>query len=231
LNFIVRVPKNTINIKIIYHTEDVDSGIEIMNALLEVILRNVTEPINMYRKMNLENIEAVESEIKINEQKVKHYYFSIDRTKRNIIELKENINMLTSKIKFLIEKEKFSKMETNGNSEINYILLNYLTYLQNLKYNYTIQIEELQGDSNNSEISIFELKEKLKIKKNELKELNEKKNNLKVFDTVSPPRSSYKPINQNIMSNTVFATVAGFFLFVFIGFFLEKLPRQKKYKE
>jgi hypothetical protein len=109
-----------------------------------------------------------------------------------------------------------------------WVWINYLRYIENLKYRYSVQVENLQKSLYENEIDLYELNEKLEVDKSMIQELREKRNNLKVFESVEIPKDSKETINKKSKSNTAFATIAGFFIFIFLSLFLEKFARYRK---
>jgi len=216
-------------IKISYDTADINSGINILNVLIKLLKNHYNETISIY---------SYDYDKKISEKKSQIFMFN---NKINII--KDEINNLSNRISDLQSEIKFITNNTNSLiQERNKILnvTNEKDILSTFLYSNTIQQNIALKNSYKNQIfnytsaigeKNFELKEwqrKIEIQAQELEELEKENENIQNLQVVQSLMGRPQQIRPKTKLNIVLAAAVGFFLSLFLAFFLEYFSRHRR---
>jgi hypothetical protein len=83
-------------------------------------------------------------------------------------------------------------------------------------------------ENENTRLDIFEFQKKTSELSKEIGKLEKEKLNIQDIQIVQPPVTTELPKNNKIKRNVALSSVAGFFLMLFLSFFLEYLSNYKK---
>ncbi len=135
----------------------------------------------------------------------------------------KNTNSLIS------ERSKFLSDNVNPDNILSSILYTN-TIQQNitLSNTYKNQIEEYNSQKENYKVSLGKAKSDLQKLLESIKSLEFEKNSIQNIQILQPPSPSPYPIAPKKKLNVILAGVGGFFLMLFLAFFLEYISKYKR---
>jgi capsular polysaccharide biosynthesis protein len=228
--FKVSVPKDTEIIKISYESENVDFGINVMEAIYQALRRKYNELVNHYKDNYEKEIQNLKYELDILNAESTFYEQRIQRVKKRIKELEALINDINNKNSVLIrQRNEIIQKKENEEKNLSVVLYNNMIQ-QNLSLanQYRNDIKEYLYRIEEKDIKSIERRDqKLKLL-NKINMLEDKKGFIQNIKMLQPPTATAHPVKPKIKLNIVFALVAGLFFMVFLSFFLEYLSKFKK---
>ena len=230
LQFKVTIPANSDMIKVEYETNDIKQGIVTLNHLKKLLLKNYINMVGYYKNefdMKLKSLASESEYIKA----------AIQSKKRNIKNIEKRIDELIAESKLIKDNTANLIKERNKFLPENHKEKNILPALV---YSNTIQ-QNLQLSNNyQNEINIFnqqkeyerqqigKLETEMANKINDIKDLQFKKDNIQNLQVLQPATSSSYPIKPNKGHIILLGLVVGFFMMLFLSFFLENLKNLKR---
>jgi capsular polysaccharide biosynthesis protein len=231
VKFKIVAPKRSNVLKISYETQQVDTGIQILNHIPDLLQREYAEEIRHFEKEynvaiqeKIEKLEDAKSEKKI--------------TKSNIIVLENRSRELTLAIqniennnrRLVEEKERYN--ENSNENSVNIYLLYSSEIQKNLELLnvYKSQFSELLSSKGEAELQLKRTEERIRFLSEEIADLNKEKNNIEYIEVLQPPTSSRDPVKPKTKVAVMLAVVVGLFVTVFSSFFLEYLLYHRRKK-
>jgi capsular polysaccharide biosynthesis protein len=229
LHFKVNIDRKTNILKIDYETGVIDEGIYIMNQLAKDLSSQYSEFIRNFQEEYDEQIQTKKSDLVLLMEKKQ-------LAKKNVANIHKRLKYLESSIKSLqnsknlsAEQERNLLNDSDGTSSLKLLL-----YKNNLQYNlalinkYEDQITDYTQKSDETTLKLKEIEEKIAIESKRMEDLNRKKSNLHGIKVFQSPIGSQNPIKPKTKLNVMLSTVGGFFLLLFLAFFLEYVSKYRR---
>ena len=230
LEFKGTILKHSNTIKVEYETDDIKQGIVILNHLSELLKKE-------YSKL----VQHFKGEYDVKLSLIKHKNDNIDATiqsyKRNIKNIEKRNNELVAEVKLIKNNSRNLVAEKN---ELYSNIPKEIDGFQSLIHAYLIQ-QNLELTHNTlNEIYDYKLKKEAQFQKilsltnqkesnlNDMKMLQFEKDNVQNIQILQPPTSSLHPVKPKTKLNVIVSLLAGFFVMLFLTFFLEYLGKYRK---
>jgi len=229
VEFKVTIPKETNALEVFYETPHVDIGIQIMKNLNQALLKKYVKLVEYYGEKQDMGIARRMSGI--DDQKA-----VLEATKKEIHILEKVINELQAEIRLVKEntvslikqRERFVSSEPDTRDILSAILFTN-TIQQNIALDKTSR-DDLSNYRSRKEKLSLKLETTQNMIKNlltEIKSLEFKKSQIQNMQIIKTPERSEFPIKPKIRLNVMLAAVVGFFLTVFLAFFVEYISKYK----
>ncbi len=228
LNFKVSVPINSDTIIVKYETSNIKQGPAILDYLSKLLLETYSKLVQYFKS-------EYDMKISLLEYGIDYMKTSIQSYKRNVKNMEKRIDELTSEIELIkmnttnLIKER-NKLLSKNPKENN--ILSALLYSNTIQQNLQLS-NHYQDESNKYKQNKEKELQKIEKSENEIaQKLNEKKNlqfkkeNIQNIQILQPAQSSPSPIKPKKKLIVILALMAGFFLFLFLAFFLEYLRKK-----
>jgi capsular polysaccharide biosynthesis protein len=231
LQFRVTALKQSNIIKISYETQRVDTGIQILTHIPELLRKKYAEEIRHFEKEyddkiqnKTEELADAESKKKITESIITVFE---NRSKELTLAIQDIEN---NNRRLVVEKERYNK-NSNENS-VNIYLLYSSEIQKNLQLmnEYKSQLSELLSTKEEDKLQLKRTEERIRFLSMEIAELNKEKNSIQYIEVLQPPTSSRSPIKPKTKVAVMIAFVVGLFVTVFSSFFLEYLLDHRRRK-
>lgn len=216
-------------IKISYDTADINSGINILNLLINSLKTHYNQQISIYSYNYKKKISGGKSQISMFKNKIYIIKDEIKNLSNRIIDLQSEIKFITNNTNSLIQ-ERNEILNVTNEKDILSTFLYSNTIQQNIAlknsykneiYNYTSQIGEKK----------FQLKQwqrEVEIQAQELEELEKENENIQNLQVVQSHTGKPQQIRPKMKFNIVFAAAAGFLFSMFLAFFLEYFSKHRR---
>ena len=223
--------RETLLTRIWLEEEDVQLGKQIMQALLDLVKKDIDSKIEIEFNNIDSEIKAFEidqgrrvNEIEILKNKLK----IIDQRKKDIAS-----EMKSVKIKIAeLEKEQMAVLKKENRSDIEGLgLLLYSNEIQQSLRYYDLLNEKLKNERLDEEnVQSERQKEEAAISQmnNNIANLTERKGRIDRTKVVKEPKASVNPVFPNKKINVLIAAIVGFSLFTFLAFFINYIDSKKK---
>lgn len=203
--FNVLNPKRSDILSITYETTKPSQGVQVLKALFMVLT-------DYYADLK----QKFEIEYETDIQKLKGKILALDSEENTA---QKNINNLTQ-LKLQIDKELNWLNQKKPQSDKGY------AYLQ-LKNEFNNQKIEITKETGLAELELVRVREEKKAMMEEMKYLENIRDNIQMVTLIKPPIAPASPIKPNIKLNIALFTAVGLILMLFISFFLEYLKNYR----
>jgi len=226
--FKVNIPRNSNAIKIFHETVDVNRGLQMLDRLGQLLLKN-SERVEYFQNEYETQIDSKKVGLSYCEAKKRVCEQRIKNVEKRIEKLTPQIELVRKNTASLIqERDKFLSNNTNESNMISTILyMNTIQHNISLENSYRQEIDSYVTRKEDEELEVKELNLQLNRLVEEIKDLEFKKNNVKNIEILQPPTRSPHPIKPKIKLNVMLATVVGLFAMLFLAFFVEYIQRHR----
>lgn len=229
LNFEIDIPSKSNILKVSYEAANVDIGLQMMNHLGDLLLQRYGERVKYFQgvyetQIGLKKTEMADCEVRrrVSQQQIKNIQKRVD-------ELTSQIGLIKEKRGLLIqEKDKLFSNNTSENNPFPAVL-----YTNTIQQNIALenicreQINEYVTKKEDEKLELEKLNSEKKRLSEEIKGLEFKKNNIQNIEILQAPTAGPHPIKSKKALNVILAFVAGFFVMLFLAFFLEYVQKYR----
>jgi uncharacterized protein involved in exopolysaccharide biosynthesis len=230
LKFKVSITKKSEMIRISYESESVDFGINVLEALYQVLREKYDASVEYYRDNYDRKIQYVKA--KFNILKAESVFFAqrVKRLQKRIKELESLINDINKNNNILIrQRNDVIQNKKNGDKSLLAVLFN-STIQQNLSIanQYTNDIKEYLYSIEEENIKEKEIRYQQQELFENIRTLEFKKGIIQNIQLLQPPTATAHHIKPKVKLNVILALVAGLFVMLLLSFFLEYLRKYEK---
>ena len=229
IEFKADIPKKGTVVKVSHETSDVETGLQVLNQLGELLLKEYSERVAYFQneyetQVNLKQTEMAQLELE-KSALVKH----INNLEERISELRSEIKSIRENMASLIQKQdKFLSKNTNEGNTTSAVF--YTTAMQQniaLENSYRLEINDFASSQEQEKLRIEEIAIQERILLEEIEGFKSKMNNIQNIKILQPPSRSAYPIKPKIKLNVMLAGIVGLFGMLILAFLMEYIQRHK----
>ena len=231
VKFRIDASKKSSFLKISYETQYVDTGIQILNHIPDLLQKEYAEEIDHFeREYNDKIRKKIDERADIENEKSISQSDIIVFEKR-LRELTLAIHNIENDNRRLVE-EKVSYNQHGNKNSVDIDLLYSSAIQQNLQLmnEYKRQFADVLSSKESTKLRLKRIEERIRFVSTEIADLKKEKSNIKYIEVLQPPTSSQGPIKPKTRVAVMMAFVVGLFVTVFSSFFLEYLLKYRTRK-
>ena len=229
LSFNVTIPANSDMIKVVYETGDTKQGLIIQDRLSALLMEKYSNKVKYFKNEYDVKLESLKSELDYIKATIRSFKRNVKNIEKRIDDLNSESKLIKDNTSKLINERNKLLSENPKEKDILSVLVYTNTIQQNLQLsnNYQNEINDYKIKKEEELQKIEKSENEITNKLSEIKNLKYIRDSFHNIELLQPATSSRFPVKPKKTLNTALALMAGFFLFVFISFFLEYLNRHK----
>jgi uncharacterized protein involved in exopolysaccharide biosynthesis len=228
LQFKVSIPGNTDIVRISYETVVVNAGINILNHLSDLILKQYSETVKVHKKEYDTKISMKKNNLQYSQDELINVKRTINNYEKRTAELAAEMQSLESSNALLRERKDALIDNRNANDVLVVFLYdNTIQRSLELKNRYKDELFNYMSERDRAKLRLKKIQEQIDTLSKEMEDLKEAKNMIAGITVLQPPSPSPYPIAPKKKLNVMLAAVVGLFAMLFLAFFLEYLSKYK----
>ena len=229
LSFDVSIQGNLNVIKVSYETIDPNKGVTILNCLTEILLNEYSDQVQFYKDDSDRKIKLKKSDLAVlnlEKERIKKETINIQKT---LADLESKNKLIANELQSLLKQRNDFWEKTSQDTLLSNLLVsNIIQENLNVERSYFEQIQRYNSIMNNIEYYLSEKQKHIEKILVEIEILEEKKNNIQNIKILQPPTAAQLLTEKSKTKiHTILASFFGFFLTIFLAFFIEYIRKYK----
>lgn len=230
LDFKVNIPNGTNILRVSHISKSADEGIEKLNLIIKALKTKYTKLAKIIQNEDNIEIESRKNEITVLYAEEKKNKFIVNNIEIRIDELKSKAALYEKNADMLAKQiNKMTKID-NQNSEYQILLgTNIIMQSMRLRNEYRDKIHEYFSKREEMKIELFRIHKDIDDIKKNIQNIEENKQIIKPVEIkLYPPTKLLPNKNYRMKQRVILSAFVGFFLTIFLAFFIEYIRKYKK---